>query len=59
MVRPSYRANLGGDNGGPFFGMVFDPVGEGQSDPSTCAAALARRAASSAGRPSSTSATGK
>jgi hypothetical protein len=25
MVRPSYRANLAGDNGGPFFGFVFDP----------------------------------
>jgi hypothetical protein len=25
MVRPSYRANLEGDNGGPFFGFVFDP----------------------------------
>ena len=25
MVRPSYRANLNGDNGGPFFGFVFDP----------------------------------
>jgi hypothetical protein len=25
MVRPSYRANLKGDNGGPFFGFVFDP----------------------------------
>jgi Animal haem peroxidase len=33
MVRPSYRANLGGDNGNPFFGMVFDAAGEGQSDP--------------------------
>ena len=33
MVRPSYRANLGGDDGQPFFGMVFDPAGEGQSDP--------------------------
>ena len=33
MVRPSYRANLHGDHGGPFFGMVFDPAGEGQSDP--------------------------
>jgi len=33
MVRPSYRANLRGDNGNPFFGMVFDPAGEGQSDP--------------------------
>jgi Animal haem peroxidase len=33
MVRPSYRANLRGDEGSPFFGMVFDPAGEGQSDP--------------------------
>jgi heme peroxidase len=33
MVRPSYRANLAGDNGSPFFGMVFDPAGEGQADP--------------------------
>src|SRR6266511_2777091 len=33
MVRPSYRANLRGDIGNPFFGMVFDPAGEGQSDP--------------------------
>jgi hypothetical protein len=34
MVRPSYRANLAGDNdGSPFFGMVFDQSGEGQSDP--------------------------
>jgi hypothetical protein len=38
MVRPSYRANLLGDVNGagqpvPFFGMIFDPVGEGQSDP--------------------------
>ena len=24
MVRPSYRANLAGDNGGPFFGFIFD-----------------------------------
>ena len=30
MVRPSYRANLKGDNGNPFFAMVFDPAGEGQ-----------------------------
>jgi Animal haem peroxidase len=29
MVRPSYRANLKGDNGNPFFGFVFDP---GQND---------------------------
>ena len=33
MVRPSYRANLRGDNGSPFFGMVFDPAGDGQLDP--------------------------
>ena len=33
MVRPSYRANLAGDNGQPFFGMIFDPVAEGQTDP--------------------------
>ena len=33
MVRPSYRANLGGDEGQPYFGMIFDPAGEGQSDP--------------------------
>lgn len=33
MVRPSYRLNLAGDDGGPFFGMIFDPAGEGQADP--------------------------
>jgi hypothetical protein len=33
MVRPSYRANLRGDVGNPFFAMVFDPAGEGQADP--------------------------
>jgi hypothetical protein len=33
LVRPSYRANLAGDNGEPFFGMVFDPAGQGQADP--------------------------
>jgi len=33
MVRPSYRANLRGDNGAPFFGMVFDRAGDGQTDP--------------------------
>jgi hypothetical protein len=33
MVRPSYRANLAGDGGGPFFAMIFDPAGEGQPDP--------------------------
>ena len=25
MVRPSYRANLAGDGGAPFFGLIFDP----------------------------------
>ena len=33
MVRPSYRANLKGDHGGPFFGMIFDPRADGQADP--------------------------
>ena len=33
MVRPSYRANLAGDNGSPFFGMIFDPSENGKSDP--------------------------
>jgi len=33
MVRPSYRANLAGDNGQPFFGFIFDPAGQGQADP--------------------------
>jgi hypothetical protein len=33
LVRPSYRANLAGDQGAPFFGMIFDPAGEGQPDP--------------------------
>jgi hypothetical protein len=33
MVRPSYRANLQGDNRQPFFGMIFDPAGEGSPDP--------------------------
>ena len=33
MVRPSYRANLKGDNGNPYFAMIFDPAGEGQADP--------------------------
>src|SRR5207247_7229171 len=33
MVRPSYRANLHGDNGQPFFGMIFDPPAERSSDP--------------------------
>jgi hypothetical protein len=33
VVRPSYRANLAGDGGAPFFGFIFDPAGEGQADP--------------------------
>ena len=33
MVRPSYRANLAGDNGQPFFGFVFDPAQHGKPDP--------------------------
>ena len=33
MVRPSYRANLAGDNGDPFFAMVFDPDSAGNPDP--------------------------
>jgi hypothetical protein len=40
MVRPSYRANRTGDPGGnpatgapQFFGLIFDPAGQGQSDP--------------------------
>jgi Animal haem peroxidase len=33
MVRPSYRANLAGDNGQPFFAFIFDPAQHGKSDP--------------------------
>ncbi|MGH8533598.1 MAG: peroxidase family protein, partial [Gammaproteobacteria bacterium] len=33
MVRPSYRANLAGDNSQPFFGMIFDPSQQGTPDP--------------------------
>jgi hypothetical protein len=33
MVRPSYRANLAGDQGKPFFGFIFDPSQEGKADP--------------------------
>jgi hypothetical protein len=33
MVRPSYRANLAGDLGKPFFGFIFDPTQIGASDP--------------------------
>lgn len=34
MVRPSYRANLKGDGGNPFFGFIFDPSQEAIADPS-------------------------
>ncbi len=33
MIRPSYRANLAGDNGDPFFAFVFDPATFGDDDP--------------------------
>jgi hypothetical protein len=33
MIRPSYRANLAGDDGEPFFGFVFDPETFGDQDP--------------------------
>ena len=33
LVRPSYRANLAGDNGQPFFAFLFHPDAEGQTDP--------------------------
>ncbi len=33
MIRPSYRANLAGDDGDPFFGFVFDPSQFGEADP--------------------------
>src|SRR5215211_2909158 len=33
QVRPSYRANLAGDNGGPFFAFIFDPSQFGKPDP--------------------------
>ncbi|MBU7581975.1 MAG: hypothetical protein KAF91_03545 [Nostoc sp. TH1S01] len=33
MIRPSYRANLAGDNGQPFFAFIFDPSQEGKPDP--------------------------
>jgi hypothetical protein len=32
QVRPSYRANLAGDNGQPFFGFIFDPAEFGKPD---------------------------
>jgi hypothetical protein len=33
MVRPSYRANLAGDGGHPFFGFIFDRSQDGVADP--------------------------
>ena len=33
IVRPSYRANMKGNGGQPFFAFIFDPAGEGQLDP--------------------------
>ena len=33
MIRPSYRANLAGDDGEPFFGFVFDPDEFDKDDP--------------------------
>jgi hypothetical protein len=33
MVRPSYRANLAGDGGDPFFALIFDPAQDGKPDP--------------------------
>jgi hypothetical protein len=33
LVRPSYRANLAGDKGSPFFAMLFDPASQGVGDP--------------------------
>ena len=33
MIRPSYRANLAGDNGQPFFALIFNPSEEGRADP--------------------------
>ena len=33
MIRPSYRANLAGDNGDPFFAFIFTPDTFGQQNP--------------------------
>jgi hypothetical protein len=33
LVRPSYRANLAGDSGEPFFGFIFDRSQDGIADP--------------------------
>ena len=71
MVRPSYRANFTSGTGDsasptadPFFALVFDETEPDFSTPpattaTTCWAASPPRGATSAGRPSSTSATGR
>lgn len=33
MIRPSYRANFAGDDGDPFFALMFDPSTFGDDDP--------------------------
>jgi hypothetical protein len=53
MVRPSYRANLAGDDGHPFFAMIFDPAGEGQ----VMSGPRERKASSERGLPCSLTAT--
>ncbi|PYK11670.1 MAG: hypothetical protein DME65_06725 [Verrucomicrobia bacterium] len=55
MVRPSYRANVHGDNGEPFIGMIFDP-GRKALTPLICAASQELRGDLLAGKPSSISA---
>lgn len=37
MVRPSYQANVAGDDGNAFFGMTFDPSQMGVDDPADMA----------------------
>ena len=32
LIRPSYRANLAGDLGAPFFAFIFDPVANSQNE---------------------------
>jgi Animal haem peroxidase len=59
MVRPSYRANLHGDKGTRSSEWCSTPPARDSQIRSTCAEAHARRAGSSAGRPSSISATAK
>jgi hypothetical protein len=33
LIRPSYRANMAGQDGDPFFGLIFDPSQFGADDP--------------------------